>query len=71
MYLVGGVVFRARDAAIVSLGAKMENIVAKLAYDVNVSTLTTASTGRGGFEISVTYIHSQKKPDTEKICPRL
>lgn len=71
MYLVGGVTYRAKDAAIISLGAKMENIVAKVAYDVNLSTLTTASTGRGGFEISVTYIKRKKKPDTEKICPRL
>lgn len=70
-YLVGGVLFRTEDAMNISLGAKMENIVAKIAYDVNVSTLTTASTGRGGFEVSLTYIRQKKKPDTEKICPRL
>ena len=71
MYLVGGFTYRLQDAGIVSLGAKMENIVAKVAYDINLSSLTTASTGRGGFEISVTYIKRKKKPETEKICPRL
>ena len=71
MYLVGGIVYRAKDAGIVSIGAKMENIVAKISYDINLSTLTSASTGRGGFEISLTYIKRKKKPDTEKICPRL
>ncbi len=70
-YLIGGVVFRAKDAMIVSLGAKMENIVAKIGYDINVSSLSTTSTGRGGFEISVTYIKQKKKPTTDKICPRL
>ena len=71
MYLVGGITYRSKDAMVASLGVKMENIVARLAYDVNVSTLTSASTGRGGFEISLTYIKQKKKPDTDKICPRL
>ena len=71
MFLIGGVVYRAKDAMIISVGAKMENIVAKIGYDVNVSSLSTASTGRGGFEISVTYINQKKKPSTAKICPRL
>jgi len=71
MYLIGGVVYRADDAMIASIGAKMENIVAKVGYDINVSSLSTASTGRGGFEISVTYINQKKKPNTDKICPRL
>ncbi len=70
-YLIGGAVFRAKDAMIVSLGAKMDNVVAKIGYDINVSSLSTISTGRGGFEISVTYIKQKKKPTTDKICPRL
>lgn len=70
-YLIGGAVFRAKDAMIVSLGAKMENIVARIGYDINVSSLSTISTGRGGFEISVTYVKQKKKPLTDKICPRL
>ena len=71
MYLIGGVVYRNEDALIVSIGAKMDKFVAKVAYDVNISTLSTVSTGRGGFEVSFTYMKQKRKPKTEKICPRL
>lgn len=86
MYLIGGAFFRtvgwptnidpdfaqiANDAFMLSLGAKLEDITVKVGYDVNVSDLRTASTGRGGFEVSVTYVNRKKKPKTEKICPRL
>lgn len=86
LYLLGGALFRTvgfpksvqdeaskirEDAMVVYLGAKMENITAKVGYDVNISSLSTASSGRGGFEISLTYVHQKKKPQTEKICPRL
>ena len=59
------------DAFVLSVGAKMENITAKVGYDVNISSLSTASSGRGGFEVSLTYVNQKKKPKTEKICPRL
>lgn len=71
MYLLGGAVFRNRDALVVSLGARMSSFIAKVGYDINVSSLSTASTGRGGFELSFTYMKQKKKPTTEKICPRL
>ena len=70
-YLVGGALYRTEDAMNISLGAKMESITAKIAYDVNLSSLTSASTGRGGFEVSVTYVRQKKKPQLDKICPRL
>lgn len=80
VYLLGGVVVRSvgdfsnnfgSDAMVVSIGAKMENITAKIAYDVNISELARFTSGKGGFEVSVTYVHKKKKPRTEKICPRL
>jgi len=71
MYLLGGFVYRNRDAAIVSVGAKMDRFIARIGYDVNVSSLTTASNGRGGFEISFTYMHMKDRKKTDKICPRL
>lgn len=70
-YLLGGLVYRNQDAAILTLGAKMDQYIAKIGYDINVSTLTTASNGRGGFEISFTYIHQKDRKKTDKICPRL
>jgi len=59
------------DAMVVSIGAKMDSFIAKVGYDVNISSLSTVSNGRGGFEISFTYMKQKKKPKTEKICPRL
>jgi type IX secretion system PorP/SprF family membrane protein len=71
LYLVGGVIYRNKDAGIITFGAKLDQIVAKVGYDINLSTLSTVSSGRGGFELSFTYIHQKIKPQTEKICPRL
>lgn len=71
LYLLGGFIYRTADAGILTLGAKMDHFVAKVSYDFNVSTLSTASSGRGGFELSFTYIHQKNKPKTAKICPRL
>ena len=72
LYLLGGFIFRAKDAAIVTIGGKLDRFILKLAYDINVSTLSTASSGRGGFEVSLTYVHKKRRSkDFEKICPRL
>ncbi len=71
LYLLAGVVYRNGDAAVISLGARMDNFIVKLGYDVNVSTLSTASTGRGGFEISFTYMPHNYQAPNSKICPRL
>ena len=71
LYLVGGLIYRNADAGIITVGAKMDNFVAKIGYDFNVSSLSTVSSGRGGFELSFTYIHIKNKPKTAKICPRL
>ena len=71
-FVLAGVVYRNTDAMIVSLGARRDNFIAKVGYDINVSSLTPASTGRGGFEISFTYMKPNKSPLQEsKICPRL
>ena len=79
LYLLAGIVyrnsgafnFRNADATVVSVGAKMDSFIAKIGYDINVSSLSTVSNGRGGFEISFTYMKQKKKPQTDKICPRL
>ncbi|MDG1330847.1 MAG: PorP/SprF family type IX secretion system membrane protein [Crocinitomicaceae bacterium] len=71
LYLIGGLIYREADAGIITVGAKMDHFVAKIGYDFNVSTLSTVSSGRGGLELSFTYIHIKNKPKTAKICPRL
>ena len=71
MHLLAGMVYRAKDAFFVSLGAKMANYTLKMGYDINTSSLISASNGRGGFEISFTYVHQNKDYKTIKVCPRL
>lgn len=71
MYLLAGVIFRSRDAFITTLGVKMDQFIVKVAYDFNVSKLTNSSSGRGGFELSLTYTHKKNKPIDYKVCPRL
>lgn len=71
MYLLGGIVYRAKDAFSLSIGARLANITAKFAYDINASSLTAATGGRGGFELSLTYVHRKSDYQKVKICPRL
>ncbi len=70
-YVLAGVIFRAKDAMIATIGAKKDAYTVKLAYDFNISSLTSTSKSRGGFELSFTYVHAKKKPTDYKICPRL
>ncbi len=70
-YVLAGVIFRAKDAMIATIGVKKEQFIVKVAYDFNISSLTAASKSKGGFELSFTYIHKKQKPVDYKICPRL
>lgn len=69
--MLGGLVYRADDAAIVSLGARKGNFTGKLSYDINTSSLKPSSDGRGAFELSLTYIGKKPKSKESKICPRI
>ena len=71
-FLLAGVIVRAKDAMVATIGAKKDRYILKLGYDFNLSTLSRASSGRGGFEISFTYVHKKAKAaDESKVCPRL
>jgi type IX secretion system PorP/SprF family membrane protein len=86
MYLTAGLLFRtvgfpksvgaesskiSSDAMLITAGAKMENITLRVGYDLNISSLSTVSNGRGGFELSLTYVNQKRKTTNEKICPRI
>ena len=71
LYLLGGITYRNKDAFALSLGVKKSNYIAKIAYDINSSSLTSASSGRGAFEISFTYTHNKSDRQKVKTCPRL
>jgi type IX secretion system PorP/SprF family membrane protein len=54
--LTVGAMLRWKDAIIPVLKLEMNSFTAALSYDVNVSELKTVSQGRGGFELSISYI---------------
>ncbi len=55
-YLIhGGAYMRFQDAIIPVVKVEAKPIAIAVSYDVNISGLKKASTGRGGFEVSLTY----------------
>ncbi|MEZ4942604.1 MAG: PorP/SprF family type IX secretion system membrane protein [Saprospiraceae bacterium] len=68
-----GLGYRLSDAINVLAGIKVKNLTVGLAYDINTSSLRTASNSRGGFEIAANYIIKIYKPAVVKpkvLCPR-
>ncbi|MCE9540828.1 MAG: PorP/SprF family type IX secretion system membrane protein [Bacteroidetes bacterium] len=48
--------YRAKDAATVAMLLEYSNYAVGMSYDLNTSALKTASTGRGGFELTLRYV---------------
>jgi len=69
--LLFGPTYRSADAFIVEGGVKIGSYEAKIGYDYNTSSLNTYSDGKGGFEISLTYIPRIFKPNPVQNCPRI
>lgn len=69
--LYGGLFYRNRDAAYISVGIDYQAWFAGISYDINYSKLVPASRLRGGLEIAVRYIIHRFKPKkiTHRICP--
>lgn len=68
--IVGGM-YRFEDAAIANLGYRFNNLIAGASYDFNTSSLTRATSGQGGIELSVSYIFRKRIREPEPVCPRL
>lgn len=71
LFLIGGFVYRAKDASIVSLGVKKDDYTLRFGYDFNISTLKTATKTRGAYEIAFTYLMGKDKMKKIKHCPRI
>lgn len=71
--LYGGVWFRATgtDAIIPYAGIEYKDFKLGLSYDVNISSLSEASKGKGGFEISLMYIGRIKPSPVTIVVPCL
>jgi type IX secretion system PorP/SprF family membrane protein len=70
----GGAFLRWNDALIPVVKLEYAPFAVSVSYDVNISKLKTASMGRGGFEISVSYVGFSSRLDKSSInsilCPR-
>lgn len=69
----GGAFLRWQDALIPVLKIDKKPISVAISYDINVSPLKTASLGRGGFELSVSYIGFLNRDNSslnKVLCPR-
>ncbi|MBI3500929.1 MAG: PorP/SprF family type IX secretion system membrane protein [Bacteroidetes bacterium] len=69
-FLILGASYRNKDAIIYFAGLKYGRATYKVSYDINNSSLSPATMGRGGFEISFTVIGSRYKPTPIPNCPR-
>lgn len=59
------------DAIIPYIGLEFKSIHVGYSYDINISSLKTASNSRGGNEISLIYIKKPVDPNAKKLnCPR-
>lgn len=67
-----GAFLRWKDALIPVLKLDMDALSIALSYDVNVSQLKTVSQGRGGFELSISYIGFLDRENSKYriLCPK-
>lgn len=64
-----GMFYRYNDALIPVLKFDIQKISVGLSYDINISSLATASRNRGGFEISLSYITARPRRTQTIHCP--
>ena len=69
--LAGGTYRSQKDAAIIELGAKYGSFTGRISYDINLSSLSTISNGRGASEFSLTYIFNNPKSYPLEKCPKI
>ncbi|MEJ7735838.1 MAG: PorP/SprF family type IX secretion system membrane protein [Chitinophagaceae bacterium] len=68
-----GAFLRWKDALIPVIKIDYNPLAVAISYDVNVSQLKTASQGRGGFELSVSYVGFFDRSNSSRdkvLCPR-
>ena len=69
--IAGGLHYRVKDAIIPSIAMNYNKFRIGLSYDINLSSLRTASNSKGGAEISIIYqtMQIKAKPQRNTICP--
>lgn len=69
--LILGGLYRLNDAAVANVGYHVNSLIIGASYDFNTSSLTRATAGQGGIELSVSYVFRKGFSLPEPICPRL
>ncbi len=69
--LILGALYRVDDAAVANVGYRVNSLIIGTSYDFNTSSLTQATSGRGGLELSLSYVFLKHLQVPEPICPRL
>ncbi len=71
-FMVGATV-RDRDALIFETGFQKDRYTYRIGYDINTSSLQPVTNGKGGLEVSITYLATREKfkPKPVPNCPRL
>ncbi|QQL50414.1 PorP/SprF family type IX secretion system membrane protein [Mucilaginibacter ginkgonis] len=69
--LILGALYRVNDAAVANVGFRVNSLIIGTSYDFNTSSLNQATGGRGGLELSVSYVFLKHLSLPEPICPRL
>lgn len=68
--IIGGM-YRFKDAAIANVGYHLKSLIIGASYDFNTSGLNRATFGRGGLELSISYVFRKRLQEPEPVCPRL
>ncbi|HTD98545.1 MAG TPA: PorP/SprF family type IX secretion system membrane protein [Mucilaginibacter sp.] len=68
--LILGGMYRVNDAAVADVGYHLNNLMIGVSYDFNTSALNAATSGQGGFELSVSYVFKKRFKGPAPVCPR-
>ncbi len=69
--LILGVLERFNDATSIDVGYHVNSLIIGTSYDINTTSLNRATNGRGGIELSLSYVFHKHIQEPEPICPRL
>lgn len=69
--LILGALYRFGDAVSFDAGYHISSLIIGTSYDVNTSSLNRGTGGRGGIELSLSYVFHKRIQEPEPVCPRL
>ncbi|MEO6981067.1 MAG: type IX secretion system membrane protein PorP/SprF [Mucilaginibacter sp.] len=67
--LILGGMYRIGDAAVADVGYHLKNMVIGISYDFNTSAFKNATSGQGGFELSISYVFKHTT-NPSVVCPK-